>query len=92
MIAPALCYGNYNYSVVVIILVEQSDKSPFWRLYFETGRNLFLPQTINELDDMFSHAFYRPLWLTSHIKYGILDIMKPKYPGFAEGIHAVARK
>jgi len=66
-------------------IVEISDKSPFWRTYFETGKNLFLPQTIAELDEMFSHAFYRPLRLTNQIKYGILDIMKPKYPGFAEG-------
>ncbi|XP_065889522.1 monoacylglycerol lipase ABHD6-like [Dysidea avara] len=64
--------------------VEISEKSPFWRMYFETGKNLFMPETITELDEMFTHAFYRPLRLTSQIKYGILDIMKPKYPGFAE--------
>jgi len=46
-----------------------------------------MPQTITELDEMFSHAFYKPLRLTNQIKYGILDIMKPKYPGYAEGNH-----
>ena len=46
---------------------------------------MFLPETTKELDEMFQFAFYKPMRLTTPIKHGILSIMKPKYPGFAEG-------
>ena len=66
-----------------------SKKSYFWQMYFETGRNMFLPETTEDLDEMFKFAFYKPMRLTVQIKYGILSIMKPKYQGFAEGEHIV---
>lgn len=69
--------------------VEVSKKSYFWQMYFETGRNMFLPETTEDLDEMFKFAFYKPMRLTVQIKYGILSIMKPKYQGFAEGEHIV---
>ena len=47
---------------------------------------MFLPETTKELDEMFKFAFYKqPFTLTTQLKHGILSIMKPKYPGFAEG-------
>ena len=46
---------------------------------------MFLPETTEDLDEMFKFAFYKPFRLTTQIKRGILSIMKPKYPGFAEG-------
>ena len=46
---------------------------------------MFLPETTKDLDEMFKFAFYKPMRLTTPIKQGILSIMKPKYPGFAEG-------
>ena len=58
-------------------------------MYFETGRNMFLPETTEDLDEMFKFAFYKPMRLTVQIKYGILSIMKPKYQGFAEGEYIV---
>ena len=73
------------YIDAVIVIVEVSKKSYFWQLYFETGQNMFLPETTEDLDEMFKFAFYKPFRLTTQIKRGILSIMKPKYPGFAEG-------
>ena len=50
---------------------------------------MFLPETTEDLDEMFKFAFYKPMRLTVQIKYGILSIMKPKYQGFAEGEYIV---
>ena len=67
-------------------IVEDAKRSEFFTHYEDVGRNMILPENVEEFEQMLDLVYYKkPKVLPRRILQAFLEIQKPKYKAFDEG-------